>query len=306
MNSNIKQTTASCIACKAAVSLPSAILFHKDGYDIARCGSCGLLFRTILPQPAELEQIYAGSYFSRAAGDTKGQGYDDYVADAELHKETARHRLDQLARLVAPGKLLDVGSAAGFFVSEAVRRGWEAQGVDISAEMVRWGVEHLAVDLKRETLETLDTESGSFDVVTMWDYIEHAIDPERELSLARKLLRPHGVLALSTGDAASLAARLSGSRWHLLTPRHHNYFFTEKSLRVLLERLGFVTISATHPGGRYSLRYLTYKLRTIADVRAVRRVAMLLERSRFGNVKVPLNLGDIITVVARTDQTGPE
>jgi SAM-dependent methyltransferase len=302
---NATGEAASCIACRAVVPLPGAIRFRKDGHDIARCSSCGLLFRTVLPDRAELEQIYSGSYFSRAAGDTKGQGYDDYVADAELHRETANRRLDQLARLVAPGKLLDVGSAAGFFVSEAFRRGWEARGIDISPEMVAWGTKNLGAELEYGTLETFSAEPGSFDVVTMWDYIEHATQPEDDLRRARELLRPGGLLALSTGDAASLAARLSGSRWHLLTPRHHNYFFTKESLRILLTRLGFVTESASHPGERYSLRYLTYKLRTVADVAAVRRVAMLLERSRIANVKVPLNLGDIITVVARADETVP-
>jgi 2-polyprenyl-3-methyl-5-hydroxy-6-metoxy-1,4-benzoquinol methylase len=291
---------ATCIACQTAVPLADSIRFRKDGFDIAQCASCGLLFRVDLPDEEDLKRIYDGSYFSRVAGDTKGQGYDDYVGDAALHKEIAARRLEQLAALVPPGRLLDVGSAAGFFVSEAVQSGWDARGVDISPDMVAWGTANLGVKLDRGTLETVDGAEGWFDVVTMWDYIEHSIDPERDLRIARTLLRSGGILALSTGDAASVAAKVSGSRWHLLTPRHHNYFFTAASLEVLLHRLGFTVISAAHPGARYSLRYLTYKLRTIVDVTPVQRLATLLEKSRFAGIQVPVNLGDIITVFARS------
>ena len=68
--------TATCVACKASVALPASIRFRKDGFDIARCERCGLLFRTVLPSVEELEAIYGSSYFSSAAGDTGGQGYE--------------------------------------------------------------------------------------------------------------------------------------------------------------------------------------------------------------------------------------
>ena len=64
-------------------------------------------------------------------------------------------------------------------------------------------------------------------------------------------------------------------------------------------RLGFETISAAHPGAWYSLRYLTYKSRTVIDIGPVRGLATALDGSRVGRLKVPLNLGDLVTVVAR-------
>jgi hypothetical protein len=134
----------------------------------------------------------------------------------------------------------------------------------------------------------------------MWDYIEHATDPLGDLRHAHDLLRPGGVLALSTGDVRSLVGRVSGSRWHLLTPRHHNYFFAVGSLRLACERAGLEVLSARHPGNRYSLRYLTYKLRSmLPESRVVRWVGDAFAESRAGRFAVPVNLGDIVTVVAR-------
>jgi SAM-dependent methyltransferase len=291
--------TATCTACGGAVRLPDHIRFRKDGFDVARCPSCGLMFRTSLPTEADIEAVYGGSYFCSGLGDTGGQGYENYVGEAAFHRESARARLDLLAQFGSPGHLLDVGAAAGFFVAEARKQGWEARGIDISAEMAEWARTNLQAPVDRATLASLAGEPASLAAVTMWDYIEHAVDPRGDLSRAYEILEPGGVMALSTGDAGSLAARLSGRRWHLLTPRHHNFYFTVGSLRRLLDDLGFDVVYCRHPGARYSLRYLAYKLRTMLDVAPVRAAATAVERSRLGSVSVPVNLGDIVTLVAR-------
>ena len=127
-----------------------------------------------------------------------------------MHRLSARRRLDLLEQLVSRGQLLDVGAAAGFFVDEARKRGWDAAGIDVSEPMVEWGRRELDAPLERQLLA--DLAGGAFDALTMWDYIEHALEPAADLRHARELLRPGGVLALSTGDAATLVARASGSR----------------------------------------------------------------------------------------------
>jgi hypothetical protein len=126
----------------------------------------------------------------------------------------------------------------------------------------------------------------------MWDYIEHSLDPAGELARTNELLEPGGVVALSTGDLDSLAARVSRSRWHLLTPRHHNFFFSKRTLVRLLEATGFDVLWVGHPGSRYSLAHLAYKS---APVAVARRIA----KSPVARYSLPVNLFDIVTVVAR-------
>jgi SAM-dependent methyltransferase len=283
-----------CVLCGTSFPPEEHRRWTKDGYAIVRCPSCTLLFRRDLPAPAELDEIYGLDYFK---GDATG--YLDYVADEDVHRAVARRRLDTLERLVARGRLLDVGAAAGFFVAEARTRGWDAAGIDVSEPMVAWGRARLEAPLERATLTDSGVADGSLDALTMWDYIEHALDPASDLARTRELLRPGGVLALSTGDAATPVARLQGSRWHLLTPRHHNFFFTAATLTELLARAGFEVVSLDHRGSRYPLRYLAHKLGTLAQSRILERLTGRLASSRLGAVTVPLNLGDIVTVVAR-------
>ncbi len=257
-----------------------------------RCPFCGLLFRRDLPTQADLDEIYGLEYFKGGA-----VGYLDYLADEEVHRLSARRRLDVLERVVPRGQLLDVGAAAGFFVDEARTRGWDAAGIDVSEPMVDWGRRELKAPLERRMLT--DQADGAFDAVTMWDYLEHALDPAADLRRAHELLRPGGVLALSTGDAATLVARASGSRWHLLTPRHHNFFFTATTLSLLLAQSGFEVASLDHRGSRYPVRYLVHKLRTLVSAGALDTLTGRLARSRLGAIALPVNLWDIATVVAR-------
>ena len=159
---------------------------------------------------------------------------------------TLPSRVKALRLHVAAGRLFDVGAAAGFFMDEARRAGWDVHGADISPTMSAYGRDRLGLDLRTATFDAVDV-TGPFDCVTMWDYIEHATDPLGDLRHAHDLLRGGGILALSTGDVRSLVGRASGSRWHLLTPRHHNFFFAAANLRLACERAGFEVLSVRHP-----------------------------------------------------------
>jgi hypothetical protein len=289
-----------CVVCGGRLELAS----RKDGFDLVSCATCGMLMRRRLPAREELEEIYAPEYFAYSSEDPV-DGYADYLGDAERHREAARRRLSLIDRFApARGRLLDVGAAAGFFVDEAIRAGWDAEGIDIAAHVVEWGRRELGVPVRVGEVSTVEGQEA-FTAVTMWDYIEHSLDPAGELAKSNELLARDGIIALSTGDLDSLAARLSRSRWHLLTPRHHNFFFGARTLVRLLERSGFNVMWLGHPGSRYSLAHVAYKLdrgaRTAVTATAARRVAT----SRLGRLSVPLNLFDIVTVIARKVRQTP-
>jgi predicted Zn finger-like uncharacterized protein len=286
-----------CNLCRTEFAARDGELFTKDGHAVVRCPSCGLVFRATLPTRTELDEIYGQTYFG-GGGAVLREGYLDYVGDADVHRTNARARLQRLAALVEPGSLLDVGCAAGFFVDEATRAGWTARGVDVSRPMVDWGRATLTADLRLGTLADVPQDREE-SCITMWDYLEHALDPRGDVEEAFSRLRAGGILALSTGDAGSLLARPSLRRWHLMTPRHHNFFFTRRTIRMLLETVGFELVELRHPAARYPLRYLAHKARLALDTRFIEAIATRLARSQAGARAVPLNLWDVMTVVAR-------
>jgi 2-polyprenyl-3-methyl-5-hydroxy-6-metoxy-1,4-benzoquinol methylase len=253
-----------------------------------------------MPSAAELTEIYDAGYFRDDPNEPDREGYADYRADEPAHRRNARRRLRLLTSLGSDrGRLLDVGCAAGFFVSEAMISGWNAEGIDVAEDMISWGQRHVSPNLMVGTFSQYDIAPQSFNAVTMWDYIEHSIDPRADLDHAREVLVPGGIVALSTGDIDSPFARLSRSRWHLLTPRHHNYFFSEGTLARLLRETGFEPIRSKRYAAWYSAQHLAYKLESLATRGASRAASHRLGAARFGQLEVPMNLFDIVTVVGR-------
>jgi SAM-dependent methyltransferase len=288
-----------CDICQASIDRSRHLRWEKDGLDIVRCPSCGTLMRADPPDYQALQEIYGRTYFSDPSGATRGQGYADYLGEEPNHRANAAARVKLLGLHRPTGRLLDVGCAAGFFLDEARQRGWRVHGVELSIEMASYARSRFALDVRDGAFGVVDIAADSFDAITMWDYLEHSIDPAGDLERCRELLHKGGALAISTGDASSLVARLSGRRWHLLTPRHHNFFFTRSSLEKALRGAGFETVVVKYTASRYSLSYLVHKLRTLADTPVVTRLARAIGDSRVGRVAVPVNLYDIMTVVAR-------
>jgi hypothetical protein len=166
--------------------------------------------------------------------------------------------------------------------------------------MAEFARDRLGADVRTGGFQELPVGPGSFGCVTMWDYIEHSTDPSLDIERASDALRTGGLLVLSTGDAGSLVARLSGARWHLLTPHHHNFFFAVPTLERLLRRHGLEPFTCRYRPAYYSLAYLVHKLGTMVPVkRALARVSDRFAQTRFGWAPIPVNPWDIVTIAAR-------
>ena len=183
----------------------------------------------------ELADYYDAGYWE----DPEGEGYGGYAAAEERKRHHFGGLLGQLEALTPVGDLLEIGSAYGFFLDEARRRGWTVRGIEPSPHAARHAREELGLDIASEPLSQLPVETESVDCIAMWDVIEHLPDPRATVEAAYAWLRPGGVFGLSTGDVSSLTARLHGRDWSLLTPPWHQYYFSRRTMKRLLEDIGF-------------------------------------------------------------------
>lgn len=221
-----------CVVCGD----PSASRFMEvAGYTICDCQGCGLRFLNPQPSAEALKAFYDKQYYH--SDDPLTQGYGNYVAQADNLRATFRNRLRFLPQ---GGTLLDVGAAAGFFVEQARAAGWEAEGIDPSDWAARFAREQLGVPVRTGQLEEAGYAPASFDAVTAWEVIEHLPDPRAVLLEMARILKPGGLLALSTPDAGAPVSRLAGRRWlGWYKVPEHLYFFDLKTLTRLLEETGF-------------------------------------------------------------------
>jgi SAM-dependent methyltransferase len=244
---------------------------------------------------------------------TVGKGYADYFSLAGALEHNHRRRLRWLrARLAASNststtldvrrpRLLDVGCGPGFFVRAASIAGFAAAGVEISEYAVTFARERLGQNVSVGEARAGDLRDGPFDVVTMWDVIEHLPDPFAACEAVGDVLKPSGLLAISTGDIDSIAARLSGARWHLFNLPEHLWFFTADSLKRLLRRAGLAPFEQRREVCWYTLRYLVERLEAMFGGR--RFVSRSL--GPVGRLNMPVTLRDIVTVLARKPGGAP-
>ena len=256
-------------------------------FRIVECRRCGLAYANPRYTAEEILQAY--------------QNVQDplYLQERAGRELTFRKHLADFERVAGRGtgrRLLDVGAYIGVFVQIARENGWDAEGLEPS----RWAVElaqSQGLPVRAGTLATAPYPAGHFDALTLWDVIEHMADPLAELRRAARLLKPGGALAVHTMDLASPFARLMGARWPWLMEMHL-YFFSRRTLRVLLESAGFEVLSI-RPQGRYlRLGYLITRIQPYSRPLAA-LLDWLADRLRLRQLPIPLNFGDLVTAYAR-------
>lgn len=194
---------------------------------IWQCKRCGLIF-----QEQSFSQKQLGEAYSQAEDES-------YFEQFEQRKNLFKQSLARINSFAAPpGRLLDVGSGAGLFVSLAKNSGWQAEGIDPSIWASREAKKRFGVKVQRGTFENFKNKPASFDVITMWDVLEHYVDPLEALQKANRLLKKDGILALTTININSWFSGLFGPHWPWLI-RIHLWYFTHKTLVKMLVKAGF-------------------------------------------------------------------
>ncbi len=231
------KVSANCPVCDGTVAQP---LLIKDGYQIVTCDFCSTQFVEPRPSFAELTTFYnRPEYYTNAEF-----GYTDYMAEERQIRKIARRRLSRINAIARKrGRLADLGCAAGFFLDEAVRSGWTVVGTELSAEMRAYIRQRFQFHVSPDGAEF---RSDSLDVITMWEYIEHVVNPLQEIRRVAEWLRPGGMLCISTPNTSHLQARIQPADWWEYKPPAHLTFFTATTLEQLLNRAGFQVIQTRY------------------------------------------------------------
>jgi 2-polyprenyl-3-methyl-5-hydroxy-6-metoxy-1,4-benzoquinol methylase len=281
-------------------TLPKDRCFEDDVRSF-RCTSSGYGVHPSIVQCRSCGLVYANPRYEDS---TILHNYEEaidrlYMEEREGRVLTFRRNLRPLEKLVAPvsgRKLLDVGCHIGVFLEIAQGRGWEAWGVEPS----RWATEQAqrrGLRVMGSTLKGASFAGKFFDVVTMWDVIEHLTDPINELQEVNRVLKKDGLVCIHTMNIESLFARLMGPRWPWLMEMHL-YYFSPWTLAKMLEKTGFRVIRTITQGRFLRLGYLISRFKPYSK-RTSRLLQRLVKALQLTGVPVPINLGDLFTTYAR-------
>ncbi len=244
------ENTTNKIICSLCSSSDASFYTNKNNFNLYKCSSCGLIFISPIPESIG---VYDDSYFS---GAEKGFGYVDYDADKEPMIPTFNKYIDILHEMgVRGGSLLDIGAATGFFMNIAKNRGFVVTGVEFSNYAAEKG-RKLGLNLITGDLISQKFPDESFDVITMFDVIEHVPNPKEIIFEVKRILKKGGVVIINTPDAESLWAKVLGKHWQLIMPPEHINYFSPKNLGDYFTENGFRVILSTKIGKKFTLQYV--------------------------------------------------
>ncbi|HVS09024.1 MAG TPA: class I SAM-dependent methyltransferase [Planctomycetota bacterium] len=168
----------------------------RERYDLVRC-PCGAVYVDPRPDPAAMSRLYGDpAYYTE--GYNLGVETENYFERrdellAQYDGEVARLEREA-GRGSSRGDLLELGSAGGFFLEAARRRGWRVRGIEIAAAAAEYSRRELGLDVFQGELAQAPFERGSFDLAVADNVLEHTERPGEVLARLRELLRPGGHL----------------------------------------------------------------------------------------------------------------
>jgi len=224
------------VPCNICGLKEEEVILNTKAGKIVRCKKCGLYYLT--PRLSDEAELYKYQSFV----------YDDFFCETVdwAKKKIFLRALKKLEP--RKGRILDIGCANGFFLALAREKGWKIYGTEISDFFIRKAKENLGEKaIFSGHLKEAKFPSDFFDVITLWDVLDHLLDPLEELKEIRRILKKEGALVI----------RVRNMAYHLLINKlfkksflgiirnpsmFHLYGFNKRNIRVLLERADFAKI----------------------------------------------------------------
>lgn len=212
-------------SCPACDSREGKYKGEKKGFTLFSCQACGTLYTSEVPDV------------------NGGKNYDDYYVPENLTIPAFLHqRLDEIVSSFAVyrhnNRLLDLGCGIGLLMQAAARAGWVAEGVEISRAAVEYVRKQHYGTVFCGRLDEAQYPANHFDVVASSEVLEHVDDPRVFVSEVARVLRPGGLLWLTTPHGRGLSAKLLGLNWSVVSPPDHLQLLSRAGSRKLLAAVG--------------------------------------------------------------------
>ncbi|MFC1698985.1 class I SAM-dependent methyltransferase [Candidatus Omnitrophota bacterium] len=204
------------------------------------CLECGTLYTNPRLTVESLKNLYASELFFE--GKEKNYNYYSFLSGEKYLTKTAASRLMRIMKYAKKGKLLEVASAAGFFLREAKKRGFDVTGIEISAPMAEYVTAQHGIKVFPKSIEEIELARHEYDVIASWGVFTILRDPRAVLRKFNQALKPGGCLALNTYYTGSLWERIFRQNWYILVA-NMSQIFSQQTLIQCIQESGFELVS---------------------------------------------------------------
>lgn len=217
-----------CKVCQNKDQDEFELAFKKDDLEIVRCKKCSFVF---IP-PYFRKQIQYADYKDDRVLQQIRQGND------WLKIQRHRLRFKSIKKYKPEGKLFDLGVGWGHFLYTGKLLGYETEGIEISEMPYTYASEDLKLNVQHIDFFDLEAKENYYDIITMWDVLEHIDDCDKVVEKCSSMLKTGGILVLQVPQIDSYFAKKYKEKWKMMGLDHVNYF-SKKTITHLLEENGF-------------------------------------------------------------------
>ena len=227
-----------CILCGAR---DRETLIKMDSWHVYKCSSCGLGFLDPRPSKEDIAKLYDKDYCE----DQFVEGGEIGSPEFKKRLSLETHRVRFFRGLKRKGKILDIGCGYGYFLAACrTMYGYDVHGLDISGWAAHYAAEKLGLSLTVGEIDTVNLPPKSYDVITMWHFLEHTRDPRETILKAMDLLKKDGILVIDVPNYDGTDARKNWGNWVGWQLPYHFYHFTPHTLEKLLRLCGLCLLKA--------------------------------------------------------------
>lgn len=232
------------------------LLGGKQIFQMHECLKCGSYYLNPRPTPTKMADFYPSDYQPFTVGVEKESFLNQYFRRYGLRK-----RFKIVKKYIPKGRLLDVGCATGDFLSEfKTDENWEGFGIEPSMSAASYAKENIGLEVLASTLNHAPFPDNKFDVLTMWDVLEHVYEPCKVLDEVARLLRPGGIFVVNHPNLDSIDRSIFGRFWAGFELPRHLYLFPTKLLEELMIERGFQQVErlclyGSHAGTSTSFKF---------------------------------------------------
>lgn len=227
----------------------SVLLFIKNGYPILESKKKFRRFTEVKNENTHLSKVYSDEYFFSGK-----DGYPNYFGEKDILYNRGIYYAQIIQRYLKPGKILDVGCAAGFILKGFESFGWDSYGIEPNSTMSAYGRCELNLDIYTGSLENYNSDN-KFDLVSLIQVIGHFYDIDKAFEIIIRLLNENGIVLVESWNMKSLIARIFGKHWHGYSPPSVVNWFSDESIIKLFRSYGFELIESGYPMKQINLNH---------------------------------------------------
>lgn len=211
-----------CLICDSRDIQPLE-RYKKD--HLVKCAACEFVFSSRIPSEAELQAEYATTYTR-----------SDEISLITLSRYPGI--LDHFETYRSTNNIIDVGAGNGHFLKAARERGWNTYGTEFDERAVKICTDK-GIHMHSGKLNPSNYEPEKFDIITSFEVIEHINNPKEELSNFYRILRPGGIVHLTTPNVGSISKAFLKEKWTIFNYPEHLCYYSPKTIKMIFKRLGF-------------------------------------------------------------------